>query len=139
MNLDDKTFLQSLGDRLRDLRTARGLTQADLGEKCELHRTFIGSVERGERNVSILNLRLFPRVLRIAMSELVKDLSWEFQLTSESSTGVCSITCGLSKTNFRPLLEIPIGGKMTGISRTLIRLFSHTSPRVRPERFRVHE
>ncbi len=41
-----------------------------LGEQCELHRTFIGSVERGERNVSILNLRTIARVLRVPLPEL---------------------------------------------------------------------
>jgi transcriptional regulator with XRE-family HTH domain len=70
MNIDDKKFLQHVGDRLRDLRTARKLTQADLAEKCGLHRTFTGSVERGERNVSILNLRLIARVLRTDLAEL---------------------------------------------------------------------
>jgi len=72
MNIDDKKFLQHLGDRIRDLRTARKLTQADLADKCRLHRTFIGSVERGERNVSILNLRLIARVLRADLAELLK-------------------------------------------------------------------
>ena len=71
MNLDDKTFLQNLGFRLRDLRQAKNLTQADLAEKCGLHRTFIGSVERGERNVSILNLRPIARILRASLAELI--------------------------------------------------------------------
>jgi transcriptional regulator with XRE-family HTH domain len=75
MNLDDKKFLQALGVRLRELRAGRNLTQAELGERCHLHRTFIGSVERGERNVSILNLRLLAKVLRIPLSELVTDLT----------------------------------------------------------------
>ena len=70
MNLDDADFLRDLGDRLRDRRLARGLTQAQLGERCRLHRTFIGSVERGERNLSVLNLRLIARALRVPLSEL---------------------------------------------------------------------
>ena len=73
MNLDDKKFLQEIGFRLRDLRQAKNLTQAELGEKCGLHRTFIGSVERGERNISILNLRLIARVLRVCLAELLGD------------------------------------------------------------------
>jgi transcriptional regulator with XRE-family HTH domain len=70
MNLNDKKFLRTLGSRLRELRLARGLTQHELGERCQLHRTFIGSVERGERNLSILNLRLIARVLRIDLPKL---------------------------------------------------------------------
>jgi len=70
MNLDEIEFLRGLGARLRDRRAARGLTQAQLGEQCGLHRTFIGSVERGERNLSILNLRTIARVLRVPLAEL---------------------------------------------------------------------
>jgi hypothetical protein len=46
-----------------------------LGKKCHLHRTLVGSVERGERNVSILNLRLIARVLRVHLAELLDGLS----------------------------------------------------------------
>jgi transcriptional regulator with XRE-family HTH domain len=73
MNLDDKKFLQSIGSAirdLRDLRDARGMTQAQLAEACGLHRTFIGSVERGERNVAILNLRRIAKSLRVSLAEL---------------------------------------------------------------------
>ena len=70
MNLDDAEFLRDLGTRIRERRLARGLTQEQLGEQCELHRTFIGSVERGERNVSILNLKLIAKVLRVPLAEL---------------------------------------------------------------------
>jgi transcriptional regulator with XRE-family HTH domain len=47
MNRDDKQFLQRLGDRVRERRLAMNLTQEALGQKCGLHRTFVGSVERG--------------------------------------------------------------------------------------------
>ena len=73
MNLDDKRFLQNVGFRVRDLRQAKHMTQAELGDKCGLHRTFIGSVERGERNVSILNLRLIARILRVRPTALLDD------------------------------------------------------------------
>jgi transcriptional regulator with XRE-family HTH domain len=48
----------------------RGLTREQLGAQCGLHRTFIGSVERGERGLSILNLRLIARVLRVPSAGL---------------------------------------------------------------------
>jgi len=72
-SLNDKKFLQKIGDRIRDLRSARQLTQAELADKCGLHRTFIGSVERGERNVAILSLRKIAKALRVTPAELLTD------------------------------------------------------------------
>ncbi len=69
-SLDDKKFLQRLGGQIRKLRETRGLTQQQLGDQCRLHRTFIGSVERGERNVSVLNVRRLAVVLRTTPAEL---------------------------------------------------------------------
>ena len=73
MNLDDRQFLQQVGFRIRELRMSRGLTQAQLAESCGLHRTFIGSVERGERNIAILNLRRIAKTLRVSLTELFAD------------------------------------------------------------------
>lgn len=70
MNLDEQKFLRRIGLRLRHHREKLGLTQSELGEKCNLHRTFIGSVERGERNVSILNLRMIAGHLRVSLDLL---------------------------------------------------------------------
>jgi transcriptional regulator with XRE-family HTH domain len=70
MNLNDAQFLRDVGDRIRDHRQARKWTQADLAQRCRLHRTYIGSVERGERNVSLLNLRRIAKVLRVALTAL---------------------------------------------------------------------
>ena len=71
MNLDELNFLRQIGNRIRDQRQALGWTQEELGNRCGLHRTFIGSVERGERNVSILNLRLIATTLRVDVTELL--------------------------------------------------------------------
>jgi transcriptional regulator with XRE-family HTH domain len=71
MNLDEQTFLRELGSRIRSRREERGWTQEQLGEQCDLHRTFIGSVERGERNISILNLREIARALRVPLPVLL--------------------------------------------------------------------
>ena len=74
MNLDDKHFLQRIGDRIREGRAHRGYTQAELADRCKLHRTFIGSVERGERNLSVLNLRKIAKVLRLDPGMLVEEV-----------------------------------------------------------------
>ena len=73
MNLQDRAFLRALGDRVRDRRLALTWTQQELGDRCGLHRTFVGSVERGERNVALLNLRAIARALRVTLAELLAD------------------------------------------------------------------
>jgi transcriptional regulator with XRE-family HTH domain len=75
MNLEDRRFLRHLGEQIRGHRLARQWTQAALAQRCRLHRTFIGSVERGERNLSILNLRVIAKALRVSLSDLFHDLA----------------------------------------------------------------
>lgn len=70
MNIDDRKFLRQVGFRIRELRTSKEMTQAQLAKSCGLHRTFIGSVERGERNIAILNLRLIAKTLRVTLRDL---------------------------------------------------------------------
>jgi transcriptional regulator with XRE-family HTH domain len=65
--------LQRLGDRIREHRTARNLTQTALAELCGPHRTFIGSVERGERGVAVLSLRKTASALRVTPAELLTE------------------------------------------------------------------
>ena len=72
MKNESKQFLQQIGDKVRELRTDRKLTQAQLADACGLHRTFIGSVERGERNVAVLSLRRIAKALRVSVSHLVE-------------------------------------------------------------------
>ena len=72
MKNESKHFLQQIGDKVRELRTDRKLTQAQLADSCGLHRTFIGSVERGERNVAVLSLRRIAKALRVSVSFLVE-------------------------------------------------------------------
>jgi transcriptional regulator with XRE-family HTH domain len=73
MNLDEQDFLRGVGSRVRFRREGLGLTQEQVGERCGLYRTFIGSVERGERNVAVLNLRAIARALRVPLAELLAE------------------------------------------------------------------
>lgn len=63
--------LQKLfGKRVRLLRERQGLTQEELGSKAGLHETFIGQVERGERNLSFLNIMKLADSLKVFAGEL---------------------------------------------------------------------
>ncbi|CAA0214136.1 helix-turn-helix domain-containing protein [Tenacibaculum maritimum] len=67
---DDKIFLEQLGSRIRDLRLENGLSQEKLSFESDLDRTYIGSVERGERNIAAINLRKISKALNISISQL---------------------------------------------------------------------
>jgi transcriptional regulator with XRE-family HTH domain len=63
-----------LGLKMRALRTTRGLSQEALADLTRLHRTYIGGIERGERNVSLENIVRISRALGVTPSELLKDV-----------------------------------------------------------------
>ena len=60
-----------LAANLRRLRAARGWSQERLGDEAGLHRTFIGSVERRERNISLDNIALLAWALEVELVELL--------------------------------------------------------------------
>ena len=66
--------LARLGRRVRELRKARELSQEDFAAECGLDRTYISGIERGRRNVSLRNLDLIARTLRLSLSELFRGL-----------------------------------------------------------------
>lgn len=68
MNPDLKRF----GQRVRELRQAAGLSQEELAERCGLHRTYIGGIERGERNVGLLNVHAIATALRQPVESLFR-------------------------------------------------------------------
>jgi transcriptional regulator with XRE-family HTH domain len=62
------------GRRIRELRQERGFTQEELAERSHLHRNYVGGIERGERNVSLLNMIELSRALGVKTTELFKTL-----------------------------------------------------------------
>lgn len=67
--------LVQLGENLRQLRLRKGLSQERLAELASLHRTYVGGIERGERNVSTENLVKLARALGVKPADLLKGLS----------------------------------------------------------------
>ena len=68
----DKKYLQQFGARVRALRKEAGFSQEDFALEIGLDRTYMGSVERGERNLALLNIRKIAQGLNITVSELFK-------------------------------------------------------------------
>lgn len=66
----DIKLRKKFGNRIREIRKQLGLSQEDLGFKADLHRTYIGSIERGEQNVSLDNIGRLSKVLKVDLKDL---------------------------------------------------------------------
>lgn len=70
--IEDKELLQKVGERIRHFRIEAGFSQETLSFECNLDRTYIGSVERGERNIALINLNKLAKALNVSISELLE-------------------------------------------------------------------
>jgi transcriptional regulator with XRE-family HTH domain len=69
-----KALRKGLGDLVRSRRRDLGLSQEDLGFECSLHRTYIGSIERGETNLTLENIAVLAITLRCDIKDLIPCL-----------------------------------------------------------------
>jgi transcriptional regulator with XRE-family HTH domain len=67
-------LLRSFGRHIRDLRRGRGLSQEDFAELCGLDRTYVGGVERGERNISLKNIGKIALALDLSVARLLEEV-----------------------------------------------------------------
>ncbi len=67
----DRQFLLFLGNNIRRLRERRGLSQEEFGTAVGVHRTYVGMVERGEKNITIFSLRKFAEALNVKIKDLI--------------------------------------------------------------------
>ncbi len=70
--ISDSDILKKFGDKVRDLRKQRNLSQEELADKAGLHRTYIGMIERAEKNITLLNIEKIANSLEVEISELLK-------------------------------------------------------------------
>lgn len=73
----DKKILIQLGDRIRAARKELDISQEQLAHLSGMHRTYVSSVERGERNISVLNLLSIAGVLGVDAGDIVAGLTRE--------------------------------------------------------------
>jgi transcriptional regulator with XRE-family HTH domain len=66
-----KKYQVFLGKKIRELREKMGISQERLGELAKVHRTYVGMVERGEKNITISNILKFAQALGVQVRDLI--------------------------------------------------------------------
>lgn len=70
--MDSKqNILIKFGERVREIRKKKGLSQEELADKADLHRTYIGMIERAEKNITLLNIEKIANALDVNIKELL--------------------------------------------------------------------
>ena len=64
---------ETFGQRVRELRLAKDISQEDLAEKAGLDRTYVSSIERGKRNISLLNIERLAKALGVKPHQLLQN------------------------------------------------------------------
>ena len=82
-----RNLLIQLGKRVHELRAAKEWSQEEFAHVSGLHRTYIGQIERGEKNISFGNLSKVSSVLGVTLSELLSGLEAGDKLVAEPSRG----------------------------------------------------
>lgn len=70
----DPEILKKFGERVRQLRKHKDISQEELAHLADLHRTYIGMIERAEKNVTLLNIQKIAKALEVKISELFDEL-----------------------------------------------------------------
>lgn len=78
---------QAVGARIRIYRQRCGITQEELAEKAEVHHTYIGQVERGEKNLTIVTLEKILSALGISFTDFFEHL--DFNKNNETTASQC--------------------------------------------------
>ena len=67
-----KEILIKFGETVRNIRKEKGLSQEQLAFKADLHRTYIGMIERAEKNITLLNIEKIANALTVSINDLFK-------------------------------------------------------------------
>lgn len=70
--MSKKKILVEFGHKVRESRKGLGISQEELSFKADLHRTYIGMIERAEKNITLINIEKIAKALNIEVSELLK-------------------------------------------------------------------
>jgi transcriptional regulator with XRE-family HTH domain len=65
---------KKLGKRIAGLRKERGFSQEEFAHECRFHRSYMGAVERGEKNITLASMNRIASTLKISLSQLFKNV-----------------------------------------------------------------
>ena len=65
-----KKILKNFGKRVREIRREKKLSQEQLAHKANLHRTYIGMIERAEKNITLINIEKIANALQVSVNDL---------------------------------------------------------------------
>jgi transcriptional regulator with XRE-family HTH domain len=68
----NQNILVEFGKNVRELRKSKGLSQEELAFRAELHRTYIGMIERAEKNITLINIQKIANALDTSIADLFK-------------------------------------------------------------------
>lgn len=71
MSIIDKDLLVQFGKKVRKIRKKQGYSQEELASRANLHRTYIGMIERAEKNITLLNIHKIANALNISIQDLI--------------------------------------------------------------------
>lgn len=71
--ISKKEILIKFGDRVREIRKEKGLSQEELSFKADLHRTYIGMIERAEKNITLVNIEKIANALEVSINDLFDE------------------------------------------------------------------
>ncbi len=66
----DSEILKKFGEHVRQLRKQKDISQEELAHRADLHRTYIGMIERAEKNITLLNIEKIAKALQVSIKDL---------------------------------------------------------------------
>lgn len=78
--MNDEQLVKQLGQIIRALRQTKNLSQEEFAAQCGLHRTYIGTIERGEKTMMIVTAAKIAQALNLSLAQLFQGLEEDTQL-----------------------------------------------------------
>jgi len=69
--ISNSDILKKFGERVRELRREKGFSQEELADRANLHRTYIGMIERAEKNITLINIEKIASALKVCINDLM--------------------------------------------------------------------